>query len=88
MVNQAVTCVALFPFTCLAKISTLVFVLFVSLALILTDWKFVPIIVIWTSFPYVNVGLMLVIPCESVVVVVLVGLGEPLIEKILAYFTN
>jgi hypothetical protein len=48
--------------------------------------KFVPIIVIppGTSFPYVNVGLMLVIPCESVGVVVLVGLGEPLMENMLA----
>ena len=81
------TFVALSHRTSLAVIILLVSVLLVILA-VNPCWKFVPIIVNATSFPYVNVGLMLVIPCESVGAVVLVGLGEPLIEKILAYFTN
>jgi hypothetical protein len=83
MVNQAVTCVALSHRTSLAVIILLVSALLVILA-VNPCWKFVPIIVNATSFPYVNVGLMLVIPCESVGVVVLVGLGEPRMENMLA----
>jgi len=86
-VNQALTCVGLSHATLLASTTTVVPVLLVILA-VKPCWKSVPIIVIGTSFPKVDVGLMLVIPCESVGVVVLVGLGDPLIEKILAYFTN
>jgi hypothetical protein len=86
MLNQQVTCVALSHRTSLAVIILLVSVLFVIFA-VKPCWKFVPMIVNAASFPYVSVGLMLVIPCESVRVVVLVGLGEPLMENMLAYTT-
>ena len=59
------TCVELSHRTLRASITTFVPVLLVILAL-KPCWKFVPIIVINTSFPNVKVGLILVIPCESV----------------------
>jgi hypothetical protein len=85
MVNQAVTCVALSHRTLLASITTFVLVLLVILA-VKPCWKSEPKIVIppVISFPKVDVGLMLEIPCESVGVVVLVGLGEPRMENMLA----
>lgn len=73
--NQALTCVGLSHPTCLASMVRLVPVLLVNFA-VKPCWKSVPIIVIGTSFPKVNVGLMLVIPCElveDVVVAVLTG---------------
>jgi hypothetical protein len=87
IVNQHFICVALSHQTLLAKISIFVFVLFVILA-VKPCWKFVPIIVIGTSFPFVNVGLMLVMPSKSAGDSVFVGLGEPRIENMLAYLTN
>ncbi len=88
IVNHAVIRVELSQRTFLALIRVTIPVLFVSFALISPAWKSEPMIVISTLSPIVEVGLMLVIPCESVGVVVPDGLGDPRIENILAYFTN
>ena len=82
MENQQVTCVALSHRTSLAKISIFVFVLFVILA-VKPCWKFVPITVIppVTSFPYVNAGLILVMPPESEEDVVSTGFGDACMEN-------
>ena len=82
--NQAVTCVGLSHRTLLAvnyniRICALGHFSGKSLLEIRTNNRHYVI-----SFPNVNVGLMLVIPCESVGVVVLVGLGEPRMENMLA----
>jgi hypothetical protein len=81
-VNQALTCVELSHATLLASTTTVVPVVLVSLA-VKPCWKPSPIIVIppVTSFPNVNVGLMLVIPPESVGDVVVGVLVEPWIEN-------
>lgn len=83
-VNQALTCVGLSHATLLASTTTVVPVLLVSLA-VKPCWKPVPIIVIppVTSFPNVNVGLMLVIPCESVGDVVVAVVADAWIENML-----
>jgi len=75
-VNQALTCVGLSHATLLASTTTVVPVVLVSLA-VKPCWKSVPTIVIGTSFPNVDVGLMLVIPPEPVGEVVVVVVADP-----------
>ena len=84
IINQAVTCVGLSHRVSWAFVRVIEPVLFVSLALILPDWKPEPVIFISTKLPTVEVGEILVIPCESVGVVVPVGLAEPRRENMLA----
>jgi hypothetical protein len=81
-VNQALTCVGLSHATLLATTTTVVPVVLVSLA-VKPCWKPVPIIVIGTSFPNVDTGLIVLIPPESVGGVVVVVLVVPWIENML-----
>jgi hypothetical protein len=81
-VNQALTCVGLSHATLLASTTTVVPVVLVSLA-VKPCWKPSPIIVIGTSFPNVDVGLMLVIPLEPVGDVVVEVVADPCMENML-----
>jgi hypothetical protein len=81
-VNQALTCVGLSHATLLASTTTDVPVVLVSLA-VKPCWKPSPTIVIGTSFPNVDVGLMLVIPPEPVGDVVVAVLVDPWMENML-----
>ena len=81
-VNQALTCVGLSHATLRASTTTAVPALLVSLA-VKPCWKPSPTIVIGTSFPKVDVGLMLVIPPEPVGEVVVAVLVDPWMENML-----
>jgi hypothetical protein len=79
-VNQALTCVGLSHATLLASTTTDVPVVLVNLA-VKPCWKPSPTIVNGTSFPNVDVGLILVIPPEPVGDVVVAVLVDPRMEN-------